>query len=267
MNKIKLSELDLIALANVLAVDLRKLKNIYVSIGIDAINIIACNNLFFMINDIWTARTNDLFRIAMEYDRQHGKKIVNELFRRRIYTHYGCYYYSPMQLYVMNHEQECVSDDIRKYEKMSTEGKLYFPSKDTNNRNHFCSLFRSICKRLNRKLPEHIMRTERNLPEKKYNINVDYCFRILNFYLSLDRSFIGFKKIIDMQLKVTRKNPSSLIRLIKYSRIWTCDSKRCIIYDSELRVKKGLSKDPSKNELASAHLRFNHKALNILTQL
>ena len=267
MRKFKLSELDLIALANVLYVDLRKLKNIYVSIGIDAINIIACNTLFFMINDISTARTNDLYRIGREYDCQRGKKIISELFKRRIYSHCGCYYYSPLQLYIMNHRHECIDDDIRKYEELFTAGKLYFPSKNTNNRNHFCSLFRSICKRLNARLPEHIARIEKKLPEKKFNINVDYCFRILNFYLSLDRSYIGFKKTIDMQLKVTRKNPSSLIRLIKYSNIWTCDSRRCIIYDSELRVKKGLAKDPSKNELVSAHLRFNHKAFNILTQL
>ena len=264
--KRKLSDIEMICLANMVYLDLKKFKRIYYGLGMDAINIIACNNVYFMINKIKCAQIDDLHHIANVYDKAKGKYIVEELLKENVYIRCDKYYYSAVQLNVIGFSEQNLGDAVERYNCVKRNGSLIMPTQEMLSREHYNRICKGIFRRLNAELPYYISLKINKMPENMYMMNVNLCCRLTHFYLSLDPSCIGFKRFIYRHLKVARKSPKMFMSLIKETGIWSYDRKMNIIYDPEMRLKRGLFKNPDKSEVVLARERCVNKILNLLLQ-
>ena len=264
MKEKKLSDSEIICLSNLTLIDVRRFKSIYDSMGIDAINIIACNNLFFMINDLRIAKEDDLFHIAQIYDRRNGRRIVKKLFKWNLYHHSGCYYYSKTQLDIIGYPMSELDNDRQHYDSLKSEGRLIFPTMELLSKAHYARLYRSLHRKLNADLPPYIAEKLKSMPEKMYYINVGNFVRVINYFLSQDCMYIGIKRFFDIQFKVVRKNEKMFIRLLRYLDIWKIDSRRKIFYDPVKRRMRGLRIVPRRDEVVYARNLYGSKIFNLL---
>ena len=264
MDSPTLSRLEYLALSDILYVDAFTLRNIYKKFGIDGIAMIALNNMFFVKSKNVVGCVDDLKNIADSYLKDGERRIVDYFLNSRFFTLYHKFYYSQTQLSLLNYNMDKVYRGERIYHCNSDRVKENYPDTKKYNRTFFEAALYMIRKKLNYKLPDHLYQLLKHEHRTLFGINVELCFRLINFYLSLDSSFIGFKKFIDIELDVAGKKHEKLIRLINKTRAFVYDDVNNIIYDRKLREEKGLSPVPAKEEINRSFDVRPYRFLNIL---
>lgn len=226
-------------------------KEIFRKHQIVGAGVILLNNMYLSLNKTIAGKVNDLEKIVL-FLGTYGKIVLNSLYSAHFYSKRGAICYPRAQLITMNETRLMTPENLnREWQKIRFENTRY-PSAAIADYDFIYGLLSNIIKKTESQLPTYIRRGIRKNIIDVPGIDKVNFYRIMNVYVSIDPSYIGFMDVVKIHAYILHKNMKDVVKLLKHSRVWESDEARNIIYDPRQRMMHNLPSVPSDEEVAAA---------------